>query len=97
MSKDVRGYTNGPWKKVNVDLSNNKIHQVIGPVVCKNQISVKDANLLAELATLLEALEEMLADYKDAAIDFDAYNQEVADEIILRAEQVIARALGEGG
>lgn len=41
-----------------------------------------------------EALEEMLADYKDAALDFDAYNQEAAEEIIKRAEDVIGRSLG---
>lgn len=50
-------HTKGPWKVINADLSNRKLHQIIGPVCVKNEISLDDCNLIAAAPELLAALE----------------------------------------
>lgn len=52
-------HTPSPWKVINGDLSNRKMHQIIGPICAKGEISLADVNLVSAAPDMYELLERI--------------------------------------
>lgn len=81
----MTGYTQGPWRKFNIDLSNKTMHQRVGPALIKNKISPADAFLIGaapelfeESRALIAKLEEMLPPSYLRRLDLDGLRAAIA-------------------
>jgi hypothetical protein len=82
-------FTAGPWKTHNLDLANRKIHQIVGPITIKKEVSIYDANLISAAPELLEACEDSCGRCQYSN------NIEHCDNLHCLVRAAIAKAYGE--